>query len=371
MHQRYNVWQELYSCSTVHLLFVMILLSTMLLPGVNTAQAARFAIGLIGDLPYSPEDEAKFPKLMQAMNQANLAFVVHIGDIEWSPRGYQAGKPGSPPCTDQMFAERKRLFQTSRHPFILLPGDNDWTDCHGTPSLTDPIERLHKLREVFYPNNRSLGQRTRPLTRQSADPRYAKFPENVRWSHGEILFATVHIVGSNNNRGHTPAGDIEYAERNAANLAWLKQSFALAKRNAYKGMMILTHANPYFEDRWSPIRRQSLHIVPPETTEASGYDDFLDSLTAEVIAFDKPVALVHGDTHYFRVDKPLSDTAKRRLIEDFTRVEVFGSPYIHWVRAIVDPDNPQVFTFIPEIVPQNRVDHRSRKTADDASRNGQ
>jgi len=44
---------------------------------------------------------------------------------------------------------------------------------------------------------------------------------------------------------------------------------------------------------------------------------------AQVVAFRRPVAYVHGDSHYFRVDKPFLDFQGRRL-ETFTRVETFG-----------------------------------------------
>jgi len=142
------------------LLFVLVLLGGVLLHGASAAQPARFEIGLLGDLPYSGETEAKFPHLMQAMNEANLAFVVHVGDIEHDPRGYKVDKTGTIPCTDEAFAQRKALFETSKHPFILTPGDNDWTDCrYAEPSL-DPLERLAKLREVFFQGDQSLGQRT-------------------------------------------------------------------------------------------------------------------------------------------------------------------------------------------------------------------
>jgi hypothetical protein len=361
MRQRQDqVWQELPpQCNrrcAVLLLFVLGLLGGVLFHGRGAAQPTRFEIGLIGDLPYSPEDEAKFPHLMQAMNEANLAFVVHVGDIEWSPRGYKASKTGTMPCTDATFAERKLLFHTSKHPFILTPGDNAWTDCHEAEPPPDPIERLVKLREVFFQGDQSLGQRPLPLTRQSTDPQHAKFRENVRWTYGEVLFVTLHIVGRNNNLGRTPEGDAEYAERNAANLVWLKQAFELAKRNAHKGLMILTQANPDFEDHWGERRQQSLHVTPPDP-KPTGYGDFLKALETEVLAFDKPVAFVQGDTHYFRIDKPLFSTTKRRMIEHFTRVEVFGSPNVHWVRGIVDLNEPQVFTFKPEIVQKNLVKH--------------
>lgn len=41
------------------------------------------------------------------------------------------------------------------------------------------------------------------------------------------------------------------------------------------------------------------------------------------IAFGKPVAYVHGDSHYFRIDKPLLDANGIRAL-NFTRVETFG-----------------------------------------------
>lgn len=329
---------------------VLLLCGGVVFQNRAAAQPARFDIGLIGDLPYSAEDEAKFPNLLQAMNGANLAFVVHVGDIEHDPRSYRLDRTGTVPCTEDAFTQRKELFDAFRHPFILTPGDNDWTDCRYAEPALDPIERLAKLRAVFFQGEQSLGRRTLFLTRQSADPQYAKFRENARWTYGEVLFVTLHVVGSNNNLGYTPESNAEYAERNAANLVWLRQAFELAKRNGHKGIMIFTQANPYFEDHWAARRQQSLHISPPDPKPA-GYGDFLSALEAEVLAFDKPVALVQGDTHYFRIDKPLFSAGKDRTIEHFTRVEVFGSPNVHWVRAIIDPNDPALFTFKPEIVP--------------------
>jgi hypothetical protein len=69
------------------------------------------------------------------------------------------------------------------------------------------------------------------------------------------------------------------------------------------------------------------------------------------------VVLVHGDTHYFRIDKPLFGATSQRMLEHFTRVETFGFPNVHWMRAIVHPNDPQVFLFKPEIVKKNLVKH--------------
>jgi hypothetical protein len=94
------------------------------------------------------------------------------------------------------------------------------------------------------------------VTRQSEDTRYVKFRENVRWTYGGVMFVTLHVIGSNNNQGRTPEMDADYAERNAANLAWMRQAFDVAKRNGSKAVMIIAQANPRFENTWPSYVQQ-------------------------------------------------------------------------------------------------------------------
>jgi hypothetical protein len=92
--------------------------------------------------------------------------------------------------------------------------------------------------------------------------------------------------------------------------------------------------------------------------EPGGYAGIREQLRKEALAFGKPVALVHGDSHFFRIDKPLSPMRVRgkpvtTALENFTRVETFGSPYSHWVHVTVDANDPNVFTFRQRIVESN------------------
>jgi hypothetical protein len=79
-----------------------------------------------------------------------------------------------------------------------------------------------------------------------------------------------------------------------------------------------------------------------------------------VIAFRRPVAYVHGDSHYYRVDKPFLDAQGRRL-ENFTRVETFGDNAangtndVNWLKVKVDARSRDVFSYQAMIVPSNRV----------------
>ena len=93
-----------------------------------------------------------------------------------------------------------------------------------------------------------------------------------------------------------------------------------------------------------------------------GYKVYLSALRDEVVAFRKPVAYVHGDSHYFRVDRPMLDSLGRRL-ENFTRVETFGdnasaitlSNDVQWTKVLVDPKRREVFAYQAQIVPGNRI----------------
>src|SRR5690242_6774119 len=85
-------------------------------PAASQASASPFEFGLIGDLPYTFEDEAKLPSLIAEMNAANLAFVVHDGDFKTDSRAPATAPSRSGPCTDELFREILALFQTFRDP---------------------------------------------------------------------------------------------------------------------------------------------------------------------------------------------------------------------------------------------------------------
>ena len=86
----------------------------------------------------------------------------------------------------------------------------------------------------------------------------------------------------------------------------------------------------------------------------------MTALRTEVVKFRRPVAYVHGDSHYFRLDRPFQDALGQRL-ENFTRVETFGDNQqngnndVQWLKVVVDPRSREVFAYQAQIVPANRV----------------
>jgi hypothetical protein len=330
-------------------------MSTRLLAGVllalsvTCAQAQTFSFGLWGDMPYQKAgDGPKIPALLKSINQSDIAFSIYDGDI----------KDGSSPCTDDIYASALAMFGELKKPVVYAPGDNEWTDCHRTNNGGyDALERLAYLRKSMFPTASSLGKRQMPLIHQGQAG--DKFVENTRFSHRGIVFVTLNMPGSNNNKildekdcthksartaAQCEASNAEYLERDAANVHWMQQAFAAAKNSKARGLVLVFQADPGFDLPETVDKDES------QSPRFSGYRNFISNVITETERFQGQVLLVHGDTHFFKMDKPLYSPGK--LLANLTRLQTFGSPLIHWVRVTVDTRNANVFTVQPVIVKQ-------------------
>lgn len=288
-----------------------------------------FAFGVFGDGPYRAWEEGRFRHLIKDVNESHLEWLVHVGDIFWYP------------CTDKNFRRSRRAMDSIQHPVVYTPGDNEWTDCHeDIAGRFQPLERLAQLRQVFFSNPaRSLGARTMPLVSQAGDSTHAEFVENARWVRGGFVFATIHMVGSENAKepfeGRTAADDEEAVRRIEAGVAWMEDAFALADSMNLKGVVIAIHGTPglYYHPKPRP-----------------GFEVFLDRLEVRTKACGLPVLLIHGDGHTYTVDHPLRDRATYEPLPNFTRLETFGSPDIGWVRVVVDTVAGEFVAFEPRVM---------------------
>jgi hypothetical protein len=284
-----------------------------------------FYFGVMGDTPYNDREETHFLRMIERMDSEPLAFVVHVGDF----------KSGSSPCTDALFEKRKAQFTGSKHPLIYTPGDNDWTDCRwSTDAAMDPIERLARLRQVFFPDAWSLGrERIETAFQDECIERNANactcppHPENRLWTRAGVVFVTLNIPGSRNNVGYDRANDAEARCRNEANRRWLERAVGESERDNARGLAVFIQADPW-------------------VTRAPVYKAFLVQIQEAASRLRKPVLFVHGDTHTYRVDMPFQDAAGQP-IANLTRLETYGSPIVGWVKVMVDPEFPDLFRFEP------------------------
>ena len=287
---------------------------------LNTAAAeeASFRFLATGDVPYSSEQETEYRQLLQQAAQEDFAFLMHVGDI----------KSQSQPCTNEGLETIRDLFQQYPTPVVYTPGDNEWTDCHGVGA--DPLERLDTLRRLFFkdPSVLRLGQLG--ARSQSQAPAFSRYLENYHFTKAGVLFVVVHVCGSGNNHRVDDAPSMkEFEERSAANRSFLEATFSEAITRDVPGVAVVIHANPDFENG-----------------EQAGFQSFLATMRGFLSKYDKPVVCIHGDSHYYRIDKPLRDPDGQRYLH-FTRMEVFGSPTVAGVIVTVDRNDPQVFRYRP------------------------
>ena len=211
--------------------------------------------------------------LIDDLNAAPLAFVAHVGDIGSSKLA----------CNNDWLLKRKIQFERIRHPFVLLPGDNEWADCK------DPVERLRVWRGLFC------------FTSLKIETQNSEFCEHIRWEAGGLVFVALNIPGNRNNIAHP-----EHGPRMAAAYAWLEEAAQLAQSRA--GLVVLMQANPFI------------------TFPRDGYTDLRKKLTTLGETMPGKVILVHGDTHLWQDDEPLPGVR---------RIEVWGSPFVSWLGVAI------------------------------------
>jgi hypothetical protein len=326
--------------------------------GLPGERRAAYAIGLWGDLPYSTEQaNPGVPHLIADMNAQKLAFTAHDGDL----------KSGSSRCDDSVYQNSVAFFNALEAPAVFTPGDNDWTDCdRANNGGFNSLERLDFERRVFFSSDSTLGRRTfqQEVQREVLClglTGTVPCVENRRWDLGGVTYATMNVQGSCNNLCDIAPNPAEFAARNAANIVWLRETFAHAKARGSAAVMLIAQANPGW-DQSDPTRAplRDPRTLAQTDGQPDGFQEYLSALRTEVVAFRKPVAYVHGDSHYFRVDKPFQDALGRRL-ENFTRVETFGDNQqngtndVHWLKVVVDVKSREVFSYEPQMVPANRV----------------
>ncbi|TSE34296.1 hypothetical protein [Tepidimonas charontis] len=287
--------------------------------GLTPSQAQTLRFVALGDMPYGPADKNHpfYHALIERVNALRPAFTIHIGDI----------KSGSTQCSDEVFAAELDNFRRYQGAVIYTPGDNEWTDCHrANNGGYEPLERLGVLRQRFFTPGRSLGQQPIAVENQATlMPAFATYVENQRWWAGDVLFVTLHVVGSNNNlEARDPKAAAEFFERDRANVAWLRAAFELAQQRHAKAMVVAMQADPF--DDQKPGDGFGRH---------SGFANVIgDTLVPLAAQWSQPVLLIHGDSHRLVLDNPFRHNKKPVL--NLTRLQVPGAADVRAVEVGVD-----------------------------------
>ncbi|MGH8878591.1 MAG: metallophosphoesterase [Stackebrandtia sp.] len=269
-------------------------------------------VALIGDSPYSDGQESAYRDtyIDEISGAASVAQVYHVGDT----------KAGGD-CSDSWYAETRDLYNQFADPFILTPGDNDWTDCHRADNGSHvPTERLGAMRDAFYATpGQTMGQRPLAVSYQESHP------ENIRTRVQGVLVATVHVTGSQNGLSPWDVPDPEgsqqkeFDSRMEANVDWIGDAFLRANNENAPGVMLVMQAEPTTGSAFLPIRNE---------------------IKDQAEAFGKPVLLVHGDEHKYEAEPGFAG------VENLTRLEVCGNQATEWLELSINTnDGAELFSW--------------------------
>jgi len=284
--------------------------STALCPA-RANPSMPFSFAVIGDQPYNNLLEPATDSLINTISkEPDVHWILHLGDI----------KGGAEPCSDSLIIRRLAQLQRSEKPLVYVPGDNEWTDCHrASNGGYDTQERLQFLRANAFSTARSMGIRPFPVRQQTEHP----FPEHLMWQQGSTLFISLNIPGSNNDLRNPDS----LRQREKAIDAWLAQAEKLFE-------------NATLSPTESIIAIQGNPIDGSGLGKQDGYAAFKQRLVGYINTTQRPVLLLHGDTHRFKWDRPslkkYAGTAQTDAL--FYRAEGWGHPFINtWVKIKVTP----------------------------------
>jgi hypothetical protein len=314
-------------------MFPRILLAALF---ATSASAEPFSFIALGDTTYAPPaDNQLYGQLIDAINAAQPAFSIHVGDT----KGYGD-------CGRTFQESQREFFNRFAGPVFYTPGNNEWADCwKANRGAADPTEIIALMRDVFWSKPESLGRVRLPLTRESDEiPEFVEFAENARWTFGGATFATLNLAGTHNNQElRVEKYWREFVRREQANLVWVKATISEARRSKQRAVILAFHSNPFDEQ----LRY-----------EGGPFESVVKAIDAEAEAFDGQVLIVQGHYHEFVIDRPLTrlDLDKPGVTrQNLMRLQVYGWPDMKAVRVSVDTSKPWVFGFEPIYAPQNSV----------------
>jgi hypothetical protein len=347
-----------------------------------------FTLAVYGDAPYGTfqGDTAEFdatPAFIDSVNaDPDVSTVIHVGDIH----------SGKQYCTQPYDQSISALWTHFADPLVYTPGDNEWADCHkaaeggGTYNPTtgnvdyvrdpatsqpvdyaagNPVANLALIRSTFFSQpGHTLGSDTLRVLSQAqvpdaAHPVDAQYVENVLWEQRGIVFVTINVPGGSNNDADrwygaptaSSAQQDEAAQRTAADIRWLDRAFSFAHQQDAAGVVVVTQA-----DMWDLDGKTAAHLT--------NYEPIVSSLASNTTALGKPVLLFTGDSHTYRSDNPLMQSAPctgdagvcgydawnshpNYDVPNFHRVVVHGSTFpLEWLKLTAAPGahNPTTAT---------------------------
>lgn len=276
------------------------------------AQPVAFSFGVIVPVNARATDEAGLRDAILVTDADSLAFVVSSG-IKTTLEG----------CTDKLFSKRKELFQSAKNGLIVSIAASDWSNCKADNGRSMAIERLSRIRDLFFEDDFSFGASKLPLTRQASTPKYRTYVENLRWDIGNMVFATIHLPSNNNDFVAAAGRNSEFDDRLIANRDWLRRIFGVATQKGAAGIVLFCDGNPMTVPN-------SLGLLSLGARR-DGFAEIRKQILVLSARFPGKVVLIHGQSG--AATAATSTLTWRGKLGDV-------SVGTGWIRLTVDPATP-------------------------------
>lgn len=276
-----------------------------------------FSFGVIAKPVHAATADALLHEAINETDADNLAFVVANGI-----------KADDESCTDTLYTERRTLFENAKNGLIVSVAASDWANCVNAKNRSIAVERMRRLRELFFTDEFSFGDSKIPLIRQSTIPSFRMYAENMHWRVGDVLFATVNLPANNNNYQNAAGRNSEFEDRQVANNDWLKRIFITAKIGKLNGIVLFCDGNPM-----AHAEQESDFF---SSSKREGYADVRRQITKFAATFHGRILIVHGE----------QDTTRKPVSKGIAWQGNIGAIQAEapWSRITIDPNQPRLFS---------------------------
>jgi hypothetical protein len=298
------------------LLPVLLACAVFFAPSSAVARSEKFSFAVIAHAFTKTSDELALRSAIAETDADNLAFVVANGI-----------KSSTEPCTEQVYNRRKALFDEAENGLIVSLAASDWVDCRRNDGRSAAMERLNRIRDLFFTGEFSFGSTRIPMVRQSLIPKFRNYGENVLWIIGDVMFATINLPANNNHYLSAAGRNSEFEDRLVANRAWLEQLFHTATRKKLKAIVIFSDANP--------LAKANAPSLFGRSRNRDGFAEMRRRITFLGSKFPGRVLVIHGQSK-------LDSLASGRIAwQNNVGSLDAGSG---WTKITVDPALPTLFT---------------------------
>ena len=282
------------------------------------AQPEALSFGVIGHAFRKTADDTLLRRAIAETDGDNLGFVVVNGM-----------KSASEPCSDTLYEQRLTLLSKAKNGVVLSLAGTDWADCKREHGRSAAMERLTRVRDVYFQDEMSFGDTRLLLMRQSTTTKFRSYAENARWEMGNIVFATINLPAPNNHYLTDAGRNGEFEDRLIANRYWLERVFTFAVRQKRPGIVLFCDGDPALHSGRTAARG-------PDGTR-DGYVEVRRQIIRLAAAFPGKVLVVHGGSSA-TPSKPAA-VAWRGNLGD---LEVADG----WVKVNVAPASPALFDVV-------------------------